>query len=104
TAAAFEFDLTGAVSLGLLEVVFVFLFVDLFDTLGTIIAVSERAGLLNENGNIPRVGRMLTVDAAATVVGAAAGTSTTTCYIESASGIAAGGRSGFTSVITGLLF
>lgn len=98
------FDLGGAVRLGLLEIVFVFLFVDFFDSLGTIIAVTKRAGLVTEDGEVPRMERVLAVDAAATVAGAAAGTSTTTSYIESAAGIAAGGRSGLTAVVVGVLF
>jgi len=98
------FDLAGAFRLGLLEIVFVFLFVDFFDSLGTIIAVTKRAGLVTEDGEVPRMERVLAVDAAATVAGAAAGTSTTTSYIESAAGIAAGGRSGLTAVVVGALF
>jgi AGZA family xanthine/uracil permease-like MFS transporter len=104
SAAAFELDIPGALSLGLLEIIFVFLFVDFFDTLGTIIAVTRRAGLLDERGEIPRVDRVLATDAAATVVGAVAGTSTVTSYIESAAGVAAGGRSGLTAVVAGILF
>jgi len=99
-----EFDLTGALRLGVLEIIFVFLFVDFFDSLGTIIAVTKRAGLLTQNDELPRIERVLAVDAAATVAGAAAGTSTTTSYIESAAGIAAGGRSGLVAVVVGLLF
>src|SRR5690606_32039508 len=95
---AFQLDIAGALELGLLEIVFVFLFVDFFDSVGTILAVSTRAGLIDRHGKIPRLGRMLTVDAAATMVGALSGTSTTTCYIESAAGVAAGGRSGLTAV------
>lgn len=101
---AFELDIAGAFELGLLEIVFVFLFVDFFDTVGTILAVSTRAGLIGRDGKIPRLGRMLTVDASATMVGALSGTTTTTCYIESAAGVAAGGRSGLTAVVVGLLF
>ena len=104
TAATFQFDLGQALSLGLLEVIFAFLFVDFFDTVGTLIAVTRRAGLVNENGEIPRVNRMLTVDAVSTVVGACAGTSTTTAYIESAAGVDAGGRTGLTAATTGVLF
>lgn len=101
---AFHLDIAGAVELGLVEIVFVFLFVDFFDTIGTILAVTTRAGLIGRDGKIPRLGRMLTVDASATMVGALSGTSTTTCYIESAAGVAAGGRSGLTAVVVGLLF
>jgi AGZA family xanthine/uracil permease-like MFS transporter len=78
--------------------------VDLFDNLGTLVAVSRRAGLLTETHNIPRVGKILAVDACATIGGALLGTSTVTSYVESAAGIAAGGRTGVTAVVTGLLF
>lgn len=101
---AFELDIAGAFELGLLEIVFVFLFVDFFDTVGTILAVATRAGLVSSDGKIPRLGRMLTVDASATMIGALSGTSTTTCYIESSAGVAAGGRSGLTAVVVGVLF
>lgn len=104
TAAAFELDIPGALSLGLLDIVFVFLFVDFFDTLGTVVAITKKAGLVDEHGRIPRVEKMLGVDAAATMAGAVCGTSTVTSYIESASGIAAGARTGLAAVVTGLLF
>jgi len=104
TAAAMRLDVREALALGLLEVVFVFLFVDFFDTLGTLIAVTKKAGLMDEKGEIPRLGRMLAVDAGATAVGALAGTSTTTSYVESAAGVAAGGRSGLTAATAGVLF
>ncbi|MBI1356989.1 MAG: NCS2 family permease [Acidobacteria bacterium] len=100
----FALDIADALELGLLEIIFVFLFVDFFDSVGTILAVATRAGMVDEDGKIPRIGRMLTVDASATMVGALAGTSTTTCYIESAAGVAVGGRSGLTAVVVGLLF
>lgn len=103
-AAAFEFDLVGALELGLLEIIFVFLFVDLFDTLGAVIAVAKKAGLLDQQGRIPRINRVLGADAAATVVGAVCGTSTVTSFVESSAGVAAGGRSGLTAVVAGLLF
>lgn len=104
TAAAFKLDVPEALALGLLEVVFVFLFVDFFDTLGTLIAVTKKAGLMDEKGEIPRLGRMMAVDAGATALGALVGTSTTTSYVESAAGVAAGGRSGLTAATTGVLF
>ena len=104
TAAAFQLDIPGALSLGLLDIVFVFLFVDFFDTLGTVVAITKKAGLADEHGRIPRVEKMLGVDAAATMAGAVCGTSTVTSYIESASGIAAGARTGLAAVVTGLLF
>jgi AGZA family xanthine/uracil permease-like MFS transporter len=104
TAAAFKLDVGEALALGMVEIVFVFLFVDFFDNLGTLIAVTKRAGLMNEGGEVPRLGRMLMVDASAAAFGALAGTSTTTSYVESAAGVQAGGRSGLTAVTTGALF
>lgn len=104
TETAFQLDLSGTLARGLIEIVFVFLFVDLFDNLGTLVAVSKKAGLLDQNHRIPRVGRILTTDSLATMFGALTGTSTVVSYIESASGVAAGGRSGVTAIVTGLLF
>jgi AGZA family xanthine/uracil permease-like MFS transporter len=104
TATAFRLDVAGALRLGMLEILFVFLFVDLFDNIGTLVAVSKRAGLFDERGAIPRVNRILLTDATATVVGSVAGTSTVVSYIESTAGIVAGGRSGVTAIVTGLLF
>ena len=77
---------------------------DLFDNVGTLVAVTKRAGLMDEAGAIPRLNRILVADSVATMAGALAGTSTVTSYIESASGVAAGGRTGLTSVTVGLLF
>jgi AGZA family xanthine/uracil permease-like MFS transporter len=104
SATAFRFDIASAVSLGFLEVVFVFLFVDLFDNIGTLVAVGKQAKLFSGEGRIPRIQRILYADASATLVGSATGTSTVVSYIESAAGVAAGGRSGFTAVVVGLLF
>ncbi len=100
----FALDIGGAFEIGLVTVVFTFLLVDLFDTAGTLIGVSHRAGLLDEKGRLPRIGRALLADSTATMVGALAGTSTTTSYIESAAGIKAGGRTGLTAVTVGVLF
>lgn len=97
-------DLKGAFSVGLVTVVFAFFFVDLFDTAGTLIGVSHRAGPLDKNGRLPRLKRALFADAAATTIGAALGTSTVTSYIESASGTNVGGRSGLTAVTVAVLF
>lgn len=83
---------------------FTFLFVDIFDTIGTLVGITTQAKLINEKGEIPRVKQALLSDAIGTVVGATLGTSTVTSYIESASGVAEGGRTGLTSLITGLLF
>jgi adenine/guanine/hypoxanthine permease len=104
TATAFRLDIRGALSLGLLEIVFVFLFVDLFDNVGTLVAVGKKARLFDEANRIPRINRILLSDASATVAGSLAGTSTVVSYIESAAGVVAGGRSGITAIVTGLLF
>lgn len=110
TGTAFQLDLsgvfglTGSHGLGLLEILFVFLFVDLFDNIGTLVAVTKRAGLIDKAGRIPGLNRILITDATATIVGSVAGTSTVTSYVESAAGVQAGGRTGLTAVVTGLLF
>lgn len=104
TATAFQLDIAGALRLGMIEILFVFLFVDLFDNIGTLVAVGKRARLFDASGSIPRVNRILLCDATATIAGSVAGTSTVVSYIESAAGIVAGGRSGVTAVVTGLLF
>jgi AGZA family xanthine/uracil permease-like MFS transporter len=104
TATAFKLDLRGAFRFGILEIIFVFLFVDLFDNLGTLVAVTKKAGLIREDHEIPRVDRILLADATATICGSLAGTSTVTSYVESAAGVAAGGRSGFAAITTGILF
>ena len=85
-------------------VVFTFFFVDFFDTLGTLVGVCNRSGLLDENGNLPRAKGALMADAVATMAGAVLGTSTVTSYVESSSGVAQGGRTGLTSIVTALLF
>ncbi|MGD9743785.1 MAG: NCS2 family permease [Dongiaceae bacterium] len=99
-----EMDITGALDIGLAAIIFAFLFVDLFDNTGTLIGVAHRAGLLDKDGKLPRIGRALTVDSTAAMVGAALGTSTTTSYIESAAGVKAGGRTGLTAVVVAILF
>jgi len=104
TATAFHLNIRGALSYGLVEIVFVFLFVDLFDNIGTLVAVGKKAKLFDEANRIPRMNRILYCDAAATVIGSLAGTSTVTSYVESAAGVAAGGRSGVTAIVTGVLF
>jgi len=103
-ATAFQLDIRGALKYGLLEIVFVFLFVDLFDNIGTLVAVGKAANLFNEANEIPRINRILFADATATIVGSLAGTSTVTSYVESAAGVAVGGRSGVTAITTGILF
>jgi AGZA family xanthine/uracil permease-like MFS transporter len=104
SATSFRLDLPAAIETGFLEIVFVFFFVDLFDNVGTLVAVGKRAGLFDEANRIPRINRILVCDSSATMLGALAGTSTVVNYIESAAGVVAGGRSGATSVVTGLLF
>lgn len=104
TGTFLKLDIPGAFHIGLVEIVFVFFFVDLFDNLGTLVAVTKRAGLLAADHSIPRLNRILFADAAATVAGALTGTSTVTSYVESTAGVAAGGRSGITAIVTGLLF
>jgi AGZA family xanthine/uracil permease-like MFS transporter len=98
-----KMDILGAIKMGLVTVIFVFLFMDIFDTVGTLAGVAELGGFLKD-GKLPRVGKAMLTDAVGTCVGAACGTPTVTSYIESASGISAGGRTGLTSVITGLAF
>jgi AGZA family xanthine/uracil permease-like MFS transporter len=110
SATAFRLNIPGALNLkggfgaALIEIVFVFLFVDLFDNVGTLVAVTKRAGFVQPDGTIPRLSRILFADSIATLVGALAGTSTVTSYIESASGVEVGGRTGLTSVVVGVLF
>jgi AGZA family xanthine/uracil permease-like MFS transporter len=101
---ALKLDIRGALNKGLLEIIFVFFFVDLFDNLGTLVAVTKRAGLIDSSNNIPRLNRILFADATATVFGSLTGTSTVTSYVESTAGVAAGGRSGVTAIVTGVLF
>ncbi len=103
-ATAFQLDLRTAASPALLEVVFVFLFVSLFDNIGTLVGVTKVAGLIDNHNEIPRINRILISDATASIAGSLAGTSTVTSYIESSAGIAAGGRTGVVAVVTGLLF
>jgi AGZA family xanthine/uracil permease-like MFS transporter len=104
SATVFQLDIRGALNKGLLEIVFVFFFVDLFDNLGTLVAVTKRAGLIAADHSIPRLNKILLADATATVFGSMIGTSTVTSYVESTAGVMAGGRSGVTAIVTGLLF
>ncbi|HEV2703263.1 MAG TPA: NCS2 family permease [Steroidobacteraceae bacterium] len=97
-------NLRGGLGLSVLEIIFVFLFVDMFDNVGTLVAVTRRAGLVAPDGSIARLNRILAADSAAMIVGAVAGTSPVTSYIESAAGVAAGGRTGLTSIVVGVLF
>ncbi len=99
-----KMDIASALKLGMWGAFFSFMFVDLFDSVGTIVACSYEAGLVKEDGSIERIDRMLEADAVATIAGALMGPSTTTTYIESGSGIAAGARTGLANVATGVLF
>jgi len=101
---AFQLDIASTLKLGVLEIVFVFLFVDLFDNIGTLVAVGKKAGLFTSDHQIPRLNRILLCDASATIAGSLAGTSTVVSYIESSAGVSAGGRSGVTAAVTGILF
>lgn len=103
-ALAFKLDVISALSFSLIGAIFSFMFVDLFDSVGTIVACSYEAGFVDKDGKVEHVDRILEADAVATVAGALLGTSTTTTYIESASGIANGAKTGFASVITSALF
>ena len=100
--AKLQFD--GVFSLDFLVILFAFLFVDLFDTLGTLVGVSSKAGMLDEEGKLPNIKGALLADAVATTAGAVLGTSTTTTFVESASGVSEGGRTGLTAVTTAILF
>jgi AGZA family xanthine/uracil permease-like MFS transporter len=110
SATAFKLDLGQALSLkgglilSLVEIVFIFLFVDMFDNIGTLVAVTKRAGLIAPDGSIPRLNRILTADSIAMMIGALVGTSPVTSYIESAAGVSVGGRTGLTSIVVGILF
>jgi AGZA family xanthine/uracil permease-like MFS transporter len=103
SATLLQLDLRGAIHLGLLEIIFAFLFVDLFDNVGTLVGVCEQGGFVKD-GKIPRVGRALLADAVGTVFGSLTGTSTVTSYIESAAGVAAGARTGLANVAVAALF
>jgi adenine/guanine/hypoxanthine permease len=98
-----QLDFRGALHLGLLEILFAFLFVDLFDNVGTLVGVCEQGGFIKD-GKIPRVGRVLMADSVGTIFGSLTGTSTVTSYIESAAGVAAGARTGFSNLAVAALF
>ena len=97
-------DIPGALNLGLVSIVLTFFLVDVLDNAGTLIAVTHRAGLMQPDGTVPRLQQALTADSGGAILGSALGTSTVTSYIESAAGIQAGGRTGLTAVVTGVLF
>lgn len=99
-----QLDIAGAFNVGLVSVIFAFLFVDVFDNTGTLLGVTKRAGLADEKGNVPKMGRALIADSAAALFGSLLGTSTTTSYVESAAGVSAGGRTGLTAIVVAILF
>lgn len=100
----FKMDFSGVLSLNFLTIMFAFLFVDMFDTLGTLIGVASKADMLDEDGKLPKIKGALMADAVGTSLGAVFGTSTTTTFVESASGVAEGGRTGLTAVVSAALF
>lgn len=104
TATAFQFDVAGALKIDMWEIVLVFLFVNLFDDIGTLVAVGKKANLFDRDNRIPRVNRILFTNASATIVGSVSGTSTVVSYIESAAGVVAGGRTGIPAIVCGILF
>ena len=99
-----QLDFASALSLSMLPVILSLLFLDLFDTSGTLVAVTHKAGLMRQDGKVPQLNKALIADSTASIAGAVLGTSTTTSYVESTSGVAAGGRTGLMAVVTGLLF
>jgi len=99
-----KLDLAGTFQIGLITIVFAFFFVDLFDNTGTLVGVAHRAGLIDRDGRIPRLGRAFIADSTATMAGALLGTSTVTSYIESAAGVRAGGRTGLVGMVVAALF
>jgi adenine/guanine/hypoxanthine permease len=102
--AFFALDIMGALNMGLLTIIFTFTFVELFDTMGTLVGTATKAGLVDEKGKFPKIGKAMLVDATGVSLGSLLGTSTITAFVESAAGIGAGGRTGLTAVVCGLLF
>ncbi|PNI05084.1 guanine permease [Vibrio diazotrophicus] len=99
-----QLDFSGVFEIGMISVIFAFLFVDLFDTAGTLVGVATKANLIGKDGKIPRLNKALLADSTATSIGALLGTSNTTSYVESTAGVAEGGRTGLTAVVVGILF
>lgn len=102
--AFFALDIPGALSMGLTTIIFTFTFVELFDTMGTLVGTTSKAGLMDKEGKIPGIGRAMLVDATGVSLGSLLGTSTITAFVESAAGVGAGGRTGLTAVVCGILF
>lgn len=99
-----QLNFAEALTLSIIPVVLTLLFLDLFDTSGTLVAVTQKAGLLHSDGTVPNLSKALVADSTASIAGSVLGTSTTTSYVESTSGVSAGGRTGLTAVVTGILF
>jgi AGZA family xanthine/uracil permease-like MFS transporter len=102
--AFFALDIPGAISMGLTTIIFTFTFVELFDTMGTLVGTTSKAGLMKKDGKIPGIGKAMLVDATGVSLGAVLGTSTITAFVESAAGVGAGGRTGLTAVVCGFCF
>ncbi|MDD4600673.1 Adenine permease AdeQ [bioreactor metagenome] len=102
--AFFELDIMGAIHMGLLTIIFTFTFVELFDTMGTLVGTATKAGLMDKDGKFPGIGKAMAVDATGVSLGALLGTSTITAFVESAAGVGAGGRTGFSAIVCGVLF
>jgi adenine/guanine/hypoxanthine permease len=100
----FALDIPGALRLGLLSTIFAFLISDFFDTMGTVVAVGEQGGFIDRNGDVPRLKNVLLADSLGAVCGGLLGCSSVTTYVESAAGVAEGGRTGLTAIVTGVLF
>jgi len=102
--AFFELDIAGALGMGLITIIFTFTFVELFDTMGTLVGTTSKAGLMTKDGKIPGIGKAMLVDATGVSLGSVLGTSTITAFVESAAGVAAGGRTGLTAIVCGIMF
>lgn len=102
--AFFALDIAGAFQMGLMTIIFTFTFVELFDTMGTLVGTATKAGLVDKNGKFPGIGKAMLVDAAGVSLGALLGTSTITAFVESTAGVGAGGRTGLTAVVCGIMF
>jgi AGZA family xanthine/uracil permease-like MFS transporter len=99
-----QMDVMGALNIGLFSIIFTFTFVDMFDTVGTFVGLAAKLGIIDKSGSFPGAGKGLVTDSVGTIVGAVSGTSTVTTYVESAAGVAEGGRTGLTAVVTRVLF
>jgi AGZA family xanthine/uracil permease-like MFS transporter len=99
-----KLDILGALKISLIAPIFTMMFIDMFDSIGSLLGLAREAGMVDKEGNVPKLDKLLTVDACSTMFGSVCGTSPATTYIESASGIASGGRTGLTSIMTGILF